>query len=94
MGSFKVRHCTYIIYVQRTCQCLFFLEIDIHIYRLGRFNNPTFSTPLPQTHTSDRPIFKISYDSENLGKLTRDSVAISLIFALEDPLNCYHIFWV
>ena len=37
--------------------------------------------PPPQTHTSDRPIFKISFDSENSGKLMRYSVAISLIFA-------------
>ena len=37
--------------------------------------------PPPQTHTSDRPIFKNSFDSENSGKLMRDSVAISLIFA-------------
>ena len=50
--------------------------------------------PLPQMHTTNRPIFKIFFDSENLEKLTRDSVAISLIFALEDPLNCYHIFWI
>ena len=41
----------------------------------------------PQTHTSDLPIFKNSFDSENSGKLMRHSVAISLI-------NCYHIFWV
>ena len=26
------------------------------------------SRPPPQTHTSDRPIFKIPFDSENLGK--------------------------
>ena len=56
----------------------------IFIYRYGQFNSPTFSTP-PQTHTFDRPIFKISFDSENRGKLARDSIAISLIFALEDP---------
>ena len=37
--------------------------------------------PPPQTHTSDRPIFKNSFDSENSGKLMRHSVAISLIFA-------------
>ena len=37
--------------------------------------------PPPQTHTSDRPIFKNSFDPENLGKIMRDSVAISLIFA-------------
>ena len=43
--------------------------------------------PPPQTHTSDRPIFKISFDSKNLGKFMRHSVALSLIFALEDPLN-------
>ena len=35
----------------------------------------------PQTHTSDRPIFKNSFDSENSGKLMRHYVAISLIFA-------------
>ena len=37
--------------------------------------------PPPQTHTSDRPIFKNSFDSENSGKLMRYYVAISLIFA-------------
>ena len=37
--------------------------------------------PPPQTHTSDRPIFKISFDSVNSGKLMRHYVAISLIFA-------------
>ena len=37
--------------------------------------------PPPLTHTSDRPIFKISFDSENSGKLMRHYVAISLIFA-------------
>ena len=37
--------------------------------------------PPPQTHASDRPIFKNSFDSENSGKLMRHSVAISLIFA-------------
>ena len=37
--------------------------------------------PPPQTHTSDRPIFKNSFDSENSGKLMRHYVAISLIFA-------------
>ena len=35
----------------------------------------------PQTHTSDRPIFKNSFDSENSGKLMRYYVVISLIFA-------------
>ena len=35
----------------------------------------------PPTHTSDRPIFKNSFDSENSGKLMRYYVAISLIFA-------------
>ena len=69
------------------------LKSRLPVYRYGRFISPTFSTPL-QTHTSDRPIFKISFDSENLGKLMRYSVAISLICAMEDPLNCYHIFWV
>ena len=38
--------------------------------------------PPPQTHTSDRPIFKNSFDSENSGKLMRHYVAIFLIFAL------------
>ena len=38
------------------------------------------ATP-PQTHTSDCPIFKNSFDSENSGKLMRHYVAISLIFA-------------
>ena len=66
---------------------------NISFYRLGQFSSPTFSTP-PQTRTSDRPIFKNSFDSENSGKLTRDSIAITLIFALEDPFNCYHIFGV
>ena len=37
--------------------------------------------PSPPTHTSDRLIFKISFDSENSGKLMRYSLAISLIFA-------------
>ena len=37
--------------------------------------------PPPQTHTSDRPIFKISFDSENSGKLTRFRIARFLIFA-------------
>merc|ERR1712155_381146 len=46
----------------------------IYIYRYGQFNSPTFSTP-PQTHTSDRPIFKNSFDSENSGKLMRHYVA-------------------
>ena len=50
------------------------------MYRYGQLNSPTFSTP-PQTHTSDRPIFKNSFDSENSGKLMRYYVAISLIFA-------------
>ena len=31
-------------------------------------------------YTSDRPIFKISFDSKNSGKLMRHYVAISLIF--------------
>jgi len=43
----------------------------------------------PQTRTSDGPIFKI-FDSENLGKLMRYSLTISLIFALEEPPNYYN----
>ena len=39
------------------------------IYRYGQFNSPTFSTPT-QTHTSDRPIFKNSFDSKNSGKFS------------------------
>ena len=41
-----------------------------------------------QMHTSDRPIFKIPFDFENLGKYLRHKVAKLLIFALDDPLNC------
>ena len=56
-------------------------RLRVYIYRLGQFSSPTFTTTPHQTHTSDRPIFKISFDSENSGKLMRHSVAISLIFA-------------
>ena len=35
----------------------------------------------PHSHTSDRPIFKIPFDSENSGKLTRFRIARFLIFA-------------
>ena len=56
------------------------------MYRLGQFSSPTFSTP-PQTHTSDRPIFKNSFDSENSGKFMRYYVAISLIFVSEANLH-------
>ena len=45
-------------------------------------------------HTSDRPIFKIPFDSENLGKFMTSDEELSLISAFLDPLNCYHIFWV
>ena len=48
----------------------------------------------PPTHTSDRPICKIPFDSENLGKFIRYRIDRLLIFASQDPLNCYHIFWV
>ena len=37
--------------------------------------------PPPHSHTSDRPIFKIPFDSENSGKLTRFRIAQFLIFA-------------
>ena len=57
------------------------MKTNINTYRLGYFNSPTISNPPAQTHTSDRPIFKNSFDSENSGKLMRHSVAISLIFA-------------
>ena len=45
--------------------------------------------PPPQTHTSDRPIFKNSFDSENSGKLMRYYVAISLIFASKDVIKIF-----
>ena len=41
--------------------------IYIYIYRKSWFKSPTLSNP-PLTHTSDRPIFKIPFNSENLGK--------------------------
>ena len=37
--------------------------------------------PPPQTHTSDRPIFKIPFDSENLGKFMRFDGELFLISA-------------
>ena len=46
------------------------------------------------THTSDHPIFKIRFDSENYGKWFRYSVAVPLVFVIIDPLNYYQIFLV
>ena len=69
------------------------LWTNILPYRKSWFKSPTLSYP-PWTHTSDRPIFKIPFDSENSGKLTRFRIARFLIFASYDPLNCSHIFWV
>ena len=37
--------------------------------------------PPPQTHTSDRPIFKIPFDSENLGKFMTSDEELPLISA-------------
>ena len=39
--------------------------------------------------TSDRKIFQIPFDYENLGNLIITRIAGFLIFAL----NCYHTFW-
>ena len=58
---------------------------NIRIYRLGRFNSPTFSTP-SQMHTSDRLIFKLSFDSENSGKLIRHRYTYDL--GLIIPKKC------
>ena len=47
MGSFKVRLIVLILYTFNGLVNIYFfsfLGIDIHIYRLGRFYNPTFST--------------------------------------------------
>ena len=44
------------------------------------FTHHSFHPP-KKTHTCNCPIFKISFDSENLGKFLRHSIAISLIFA-------------
>ena len=40
------------------------------------------SAPPPHLHTSDCPIFKIPFDSENTGKLMRHYIAKLLIFAI------------
>ena len=60
------------------------------MYRLGQFISPTFSTP-PQTHTSDRLIFEISFDSENLGKFMRHSVAISFDYENSGKFMRYYV---
>jgi len=44
---------------------------SLQITRGDTGNDDLIVRPLaPQTHTSDRRIFKISFDSENLGKLS------------------------
>ena len=58
------------------------IKSSLSVYKYTDMDN-LIVRPLapPQTHTSDRPIFKNSFDSENSGKLMRHYVAISLIFA-------------
>ena len=58
----------------------------IYIYRFWRFNTYFWS--------SNWPIFKIRFDSENLRTWYRYDVAIPLIFVNIDPLNSYQIFLV
>ena len=58
----------------------------IYIYRFWRFNTYFWS--------SNWPIFKICFDSENLRTWYRYDVAIPLILVNIDPLNSYQIFLV
>ena len=58
----------------------------IYIYRFWRFNTYFWS--------SNWPIFKIRFDSENLRTWYRYDVAIPLILVNIDPLNSYQIFLV
>ena len=46
--------------------------------------------PLPQMHTTNRPIFKIFFDSENLEKLIRDSVAIYIYRVFQHDLPFFN----
>ena len=65
-------------YLSTTIFFKYHKQINIQM-RTVQQSNPQH--PPPKTHTCDRPIFKISFDSENLGKFMRHSIAISLIFA-------------
>ena len=41
--------------------------------------------PPPQTHTSDRPIFKIPFDSENLEKFRNKAMTSNLLQCINQP---------
>ena len=82
MGSFKVRLIVLILYTFNGLVNIYFFR-NWYTYLYTDYDDLIIQplAPPPQTHTSDRPIFKISFDSENSGKLMRHYVAISLIFA-------------
>ena len=76
----------YLTYVLETPTCIPSRAIYIYIYIqevLIQESDPQL--PPPHLHTSDRPIFKIPFDSENSGKLTRFRIAWFLIVACFPP---------
>ena len=68
-------------------------RLPVYIYTGCLDLRVLLSAPPFRTHTSDRPIFKIPFDSEHLGKFMRHYQAFLLIFAFDDPLKYNHMFW-
>ena len=52
------------------------VALCIFINIQGQFESPTLSITTSQTHTSDRPILKMSYLFENLDMLTRPDLCL------------------